>query len=389
MRLFIVAGEPSGDQLGAELIDALRILGPVELAGVGGEALVKAGLESLFDPSSLAIVGIVEAVPKIPMVWRRVQETVAHAIAFKPDVVVTIDSPSFSLEVAERLRRRLPGVKLVHYAAPQVWAWKAWRAKAMAGYLDHLMALLPFEPPFFDAHGLPTTFVGHPIATRLRDPEAGAAFRTRHRIASNAPVLCLLPGSRRGEVRYLLPTFERTLSLLRERYPDLVAVVPTLSNVAGIVSEAVSRWPVRTIVAMGEDRVGLFEAANAALTASGTVTLELAAAELPMVVTYRVSALTAAIVRQVVKVEFAALPNLIMERAVVPELLQDQATPANLANAVIRLLEDDSVRARQIADLGMTLVRLGRGGDPPALRAARVVMTVANQGTANELKVKE
>jgi lipid-A-disaccharide synthase len=314
---------------------------------------------------------------------------VAHAIAFKPDVVVTIDSPSFSLEVAERLRRRLPGVKLVHYAAPQVWAWKAWRAKAMAGYLDHLMALLPFEPPFFDAHGLATTFVGHPIATRVRDPEAGIAFRTRHRIASNAPVLCVLPGSRRGEVRYLLPTFERTLSLLRERYPDLVAVVPTLSNVAGIVSEAASRWPVRTIVAMGDDRIGLFEAANAALTASGTVTLELAAAELPMVVTYRVSALTAAIVRQVVKVEFAALPNLIMERAVVPELLQDQATPANLANAVIRLLEDDGVRARQIADLGMTLVRLGRGGDPPALRAARVVMTVANQGTANELKVKE
>ena len=382
LRIFFVAGEPSGDHLGADLIQALRLCDEIEIAGVGGPAMADQGLDSLFDTSDLAIVGIVEAVPKIPMVWRRVQETVRHAIAFKPDVVVTIDSPSFSLEVAERLKRRLPGVKLIHYAAPQVWAWKAWRAKAMAGYLDHLMALLPFEPPFFETHGLSTTFVGHPIAAHKRDAADGAAFRVRHRIPATAPVLCVLPGSRRGEVRYLLPIFEKTLALLARQYPDLVVVVPTLGTVAPIVADAAKRWGVRAIVAEGEERRGLFEAANAALTASGTVTLELAAAELPMVVTYRVSALTAAIIRQVVRVEYAALPNLILERAVVPELLQDQATPENLARAVIQVMEDQDLRARQIADLGLTLVRLGRGGEPPAMRAARVVMKVAGRETS-------
>ncbi len=385
LRVYLVAGEPSGDHLGADLIAALRQCGEIEVAGVGGQAMAAQGLQSLFDPSELAIVGIVEAVPKIPMVWRRVQEAVRHAIAFKPDVVVTIDSPSFSLEVAERLRRRLPGVKLIHYAAPQVWAWKAWRAKAMAGYLDHLMALLPFEPPFFEAHGLATTFVGHPIAAHKRSNADGQAFRVRHRIPTSAPVLCVLPGSRRGEVRYLLPIFEKTMHILARYYPELVVVVPTLGTVAPIVSDAVKRWDVRAIVAEGAERVGLFESANAALTASGTVTLELAAAELPMVVTYRVSALTAAIVRQVVKVEYAALPNLVLERAVVPELLQDRATPQNLADAVICIMEDDNIRARQIADLGMVLARLGRGGEPPAMRAAHVVMKVAGRGCGDAI----
>jgi lipid-A-disaccharide synthase len=380
MRLFLVAGEPSGDRLGAQLIAALRGLTDLDLAGVGGEAMAAEGLVSLFNPGELAIVGIVEAVPKIPMVWRRVQETVQHAINFKPDVVVTIDSPSFSLEVAERLRKRLPGVKLIHYAAPQVWAWKAWRAKAMAGYLDHLMALLPFEPPFFQAHGLATTFVGHPVVSMVKDPQAGQDFRERHRIPARAPVIAMLPGSRRGEVRYLMPIFRRTAAILAQRYPELVIVIPTLSSVGDFVRAGAADFAPRTIVAEGDEKHGLTEAAHAALTASGTVTLELAAAELPMVVTYRVAPLTAAIVRQLVQVDFAALPNLVLEHDAVPELLQGDATPEKLARAVTLVMEDDHVRARQIADLGMTLVRLGRGGEPPALRAAKVVMSVW-QGT--------
>lgn len=379
MRIFLIAGEPSGDRLGAQLIEALRALTPIEVAGVGGEAMAEQGVVSLFDTADLAIIGIFEAIPKIPLVWRRVHQTLEAAIAFAPDVVVTIDSPSFSLEVAERLRRRLPEIRLVHYAAPQVWAWKAWRAKAMARYLDHLLALLPFEPPFFQSQGLPTTFVGHPIAGETRDPAAGRAFRLAHGIGEQTPVLALLPGSRRGEITRLLPLFRETLGLLAGRYADLVVVVPTLPRLAETIQAAAAQWPLRAIIAVGEARRGLFEAADGALTASGTVTLELAAADLPMVVTYKVSPLTAWIARRVVRVQYAALPNLIMGREVVPEFIQDAATPRALASAVVRILEDTEARARQSADLGMALVRLGRGGEGPATRAARVVLAVASQ----------
>ena len=225
--VFLVAGEPSGDQLGARLMAALREEsgGQLRFAGVGGERMAEAGLESLFPIHELAVMGIIEVIPKIPLVLRRVRETAAAARAARPAALVTIDAPSFTLEVSERLKGE--GFPRIHYVAPSVWAWKPWRAKSMAGYLDHLLALLPFEPPYFERHGLATTVVGHPAVEaaneRRLDP---AAFRRRHGLPEAATAVCVLPGSRMGEVRRHEPVMAGALALLKKRLPDLHALAP-------------------------------------------------------------------------------------------------------------------------------------------------------------------
>jgi lipid-A-disaccharide synthase len=293
----------------------------------------------------------------------------------RPDVLVTIDAPGFSLRVSKRLKGA--GFPLVHYVAPSVWAWKPWRARKIASFLDRLMALLPFEPPYFEAHGLTTTVVGHPAVEAAADPADGAAFRRRHGIEPGAPLLAVLPGSRRAEVGRLAPVFAATLARLAPDFPGLRAVVPTVPTVAPLVREAAKAWPVDTLVLDGPaEKYAAFAAADAALAASGTVAVELAVARCPTVVAYRVSPLSAAIARRMLKVRYVSIPNLVLDRVVQPELLQENCTPAALAPALAGLLRDGAkARQRQLADLERVVAALSGAGDgPPSRQAARCVL---------------
>jgi lipid-A-disaccharide synthase len=387
--IFLVAGEPSGDLLGARLMAALRAEtgGAVRFAGIGGEHMVAQGLHSLVPITDLAVMGVFEILPHALRILRHIRTAAAAARAARPDAIVTIDSPSFSLEVSQRLRGL--DVPLIHYVAPSVWAWKPWRAAAMARYLDHLLTLLPFEPPYFEKHGLATTFVGHPAIEMASRPTNPAAFRARHGIPAGAPVVCVLPGSRRGEVRRLAPLFGTAMGMLSACFPDLRAVVPTVATVAAEVTAATAFWPVPTVVLTDpDDKYEAFAASTAALAASGTVAVELAVAGVPTVVAYRVSALTAFVARRVVKVRYVSLPNILLDRAVQPELLQADCTPAKLAAALATLLADPAARAAQIAAAREAVRLLDPGAVAPSRRAAQVVLSLIAAGPARRKDLK-
>jgi lipid-A-disaccharide synthase len=373
--LFLVAGEPSGDALGARLMAALRAEtgGRVRFAGVGGEQMQGQGLDSLFPMVELSVMGLVEVLPHLRRLRRRLRETVAAATALRPDAVVTIDSPGFTL----RVQRRLAGLAVprIHYVAPQVWAWKPWRARTLGRDIDHLLALLPFEPPLFEAHGLATTFVGHPAVERAAEAPDPAAFRAAHGIARDAPLLCLLPGSRRGEVDRLLPVFAASVTALARRFGGLAIVLPTVAGVASRVDAAVATWAVPVRVVTGErDKLGAFAAADAALAASGTVAAELAVAGTPTVIAYRMNPVTGWLARRLVRVPYVSLPNLVLNRPAQPEYLLEHCTPDNLVPAVSALLSDPDARARAKADGDAAAAALGAGGAWPSRRAAQAIL---------------
>lgn len=373
--IYLVAGEPSGDQLGGRLMRALRDMtdGKVRFAGVGGPQMAAEGLESLFPIDELAVMGIIEIIPKIPLVYRRVRETTQAVRAAKPDAFVTIDSPSFTLEISERLK----GVDfpLIHYVAPTVWAWKPWRARKIAKFLDHLLALLPFEPPYFEVHGLSTTVVGHSVveaATLETDP---VAFRRRHGLPEDAPLVCVLPGSRRGEVRRHEPLFREALGLLRARHPNLHAVTPTVPTVADRVSELAATWPVPAVVLRDPaEKYQAYAACNVAMAVSGTVAVELGVAGLPAVICYRVGRLSAFIGAMLLDGKFASIINMVTDREVQPELLQDDLTAEAIAAQLDRYMSDPRARARYKASCAEAAARLGAGGETPSRKAARAIL---------------
>jgi len=383
--IFLIAGEPSGDLLGAHLMAALREQtdGVVAFAGIGGERMIAEGLESLVPIDDLAVMGVFEIVPHAFRIIRHIRRTVAVARALRPSAVVTIDSPSFSLEVSQRLRGL--GVPLIHYVAPSVWAWKPWRAARIARYVDHLLTLLPFEAPYFEKHGLATTFVGHPAVEARYGTADPAKFRAECGIPAAAPVVCVLPGSRRGEVRRLAPIFGETLGRLAERFPGLHAIVPTVSTVVEDVSTAVRAWPVPVTVLGGPvEKAEAFAASDAALAASGTVAVELAVAGVPCIIAYRLSAMTAFVLRRVMKSPYASLPNILLGREVQPELLQENCTPDNLARALGTLLDDPRAGAAQVSAAGEAIRLLTPGGATPSQRAAQAVLRLIHSGKASE-----
>ncbi|HUJ46907.1 MAG TPA: lipid-A-disaccharide synthase, partial [Rhizomicrobium sp.] len=282
--IMLVCGEPSGDQLGAELMAALKQLLPdVRIVGVGGSAMAAQGLHSLFPLDATAVMGLREVVPRIPEILRRVRIASDFALETKPDAVVCIDSPDFTHRIARRTRRLDPSIATVNYVAPQVWASRQYRARKMAKYFDLVLALLPFEAEFFEQHGLHAKFVGHPVIERAAKMTGGAALRTRLGIGERVPLLAVLPGSRTSEVRPLLPIFRDTVARLRQAVPDLVCILPVVPHVAPIVRSLTQAWPAPLHIVEGEaDKFAAFDAADAALAASGTVTTELALSGTPM-----------------------------------------------------------------------------------------------------------
>ncbi|MEE9140365.1 MAG: lipid-A-disaccharide synthase [Alphaproteobacteria bacterium] len=394
--IFLVAGEASGDALGGRLMAALQQLtgGSIRFAGVGGEAMSARGLESLYPMEELAVMGFVEVVPRVPRLLRRIDETVAAILKLRPAAVVTIDSPAFSFRVARRVKAASGAagrdISVIHYVAPQAWAWHSGRARKMNDFLDHLLVLLPFEPAFFERFGIGCTYVGHPVLESGADKGDGGAFRARHGIAPDACVICILPGSRHSETRQLLPVFGDALRCLSEGVPGLHAVAAGTAATADEVAAAATGWPVPATVVRGDERFDAFAAGDVALAASGTVTLELALAGVPMVVAYRTNPVTGWVARRLVKVQYANLINLILDRGVVPELLLGNCRPERLAAAVRRLIEDKAARAEQRQAAAEALERLGRGGPSPSLRAAQAILAViaesADRGRPPEIR---
>lgn len=374
-----MAGEASGDVLGGRLITALRRQRPdLAFRGIGGARMTEQGLDTLFPMRELAVMGLVEILPRIRSLARRLDLAVADITRTRPDLVVTIDSPGFALRLLKRIGGL--GIPRVHYVAPQVWAWREHRVREYPGLWERLLCLLPFEPAFFLRHGLEARFVGHPVLQSGADTGDAARFRTTHGLDPAAPVLVLMPGSRRSEVPRLLPVFGRTLSLLAARTPGLVPVVVASPVVAETVLRATRRWPIQPIIVTElTDKHDAFAAAGAALTKSGTSTLELALAGVPMAVTYRVNPLTAAIARRLIRVPHVAMVNLLAGRQLVPELLQQDCRPDRLAKTVETLLTDAMAAAAQREGFRTVLDSLSIGEEAPAEAAAREILNLLDQ----------
>jgi len=373
--IFIIAGEPSGDVLGGRLMAALSQLtsGGVRFAGIGGETMQAQGLESLFPMEELSVMGLAEIVPHLPRLLRRIRETAAAVDEVAPRALLTIDSPDFTRRVARRVKDR--SIPRIHYVAPTVWAWRPGRAKGFARDFSHLLALLPFEPPWFERAGLSCTFTGHPVVESGASSGDGARFRARYGISASVPALCVLPGSRQGEVVRLAADFGAALDLFRRRVPAMRVFVPTVPAVADLVERYATGWPGAPLVIRNEaERYDAMAASNAALAASGTVALELALAGVPAVIAYRVAPLTHFIVRRMLSVRYGNLVNIIEDREIVPELIQDDCRPERLAHELERLL--GPAGPAQISAAQPALRQLGLGGEAPSRRAARVVLDI-------------
>ena len=377
-HVFLVAGEESGDRLGAALIGSLRerTQGNVRFSAVGGAQMAALGVPSLFPLGDLAIIGFAAIPARLPSILGRIRQTVDAIVTANPAVLVIIDSPEFTHRVARRVRARAPTIPIVDYVCPSVWAWRPGRAKSMRAYVDHVLTLLPFEPEALRRlGGPPSTFVGHPLIEQVGDLRPNAA-EAAQRLA--APVrLLVMPGSRSGEIRRMAPVFGAALGELAKIAGALDVIVPTVPRLAPAVRTAVAAWPVPArVVEGGAEKLAAFRSARAALTKSGTSTLELALAGIPMVAAYKVSLLEEAVIRTLIKVNTVILANLVLGEAVVPELLQRDCTPERLASTLAPLLGDTPERRRQIAAFARLDTIMGIGGAAPSERAAEAVLAL-------------
>jgi len=373
-KIFLIAGEPSGDHIGARLIEKIRDKAEcdVKFTGVGGPEMEAEGLLSNFPMHELSVMGIAEVLPHLPNILKRVRQTVTSIISENPDILITIDSPGFSNQVVARLRDHR-AIK-VHYVAPTVWAWRPWRVHKYKKNYDMVLALLPFEPPFFEKVGLPCQYVGHPVLEYGADRGNGILFRERHGISSKAIVLCILPGSRQSEVRRLAPIFGNVLNILLKRGYSFHVFIPTVETVIKTLPGYLTDWPVNvTLLSDSKEKYDLMAASNAAIAASGTVSLELALARVPTIIAYKVSPITAHILRLMIKVKFANLINIILNKEAVPERLQNFCKPAIIADDLERLL-DNTEKDKQINEVAPALKKLGVGGKLPSSRAAEIIL---------------
>jgi lipid-A-disaccharide synthase len=382
-KIFLIATEESGDRLGANLMKALRqrLGGAVEFEGVGGQSMAREGLASLFPIEQLSIMGFSAVVRQLPMILRLIRETATAVTQAAPDILVIIDSPDFTHRVARRVRARDPSLPIVDYVSPSVWAWRPGRARAMLDYVDHVLALLPFEPEAYRRlHGPPCSYVGHPLVEQIDALRPDSADQRRR--DGQPPVLLVLPGSRRGEINHHMAVFGQTLGLLDLPFE---AVLPTMPHLQDLVRAGVKNWPVQPRIILGEqEKKAAFRNAHAAFVKSGTVTLELALADVPMVAAYRVGTVEAWILRRAIRGSSVILANLVMGENVVPEFLQEDCTPAKLVPALRDILGDSPLRRRQTEAFARIDAIMSTGGQPPSSRAADIVLaTLRNARGSN------
>ncbi|MBI1384901.1 MAG: lipid-A-disaccharide synthase [Rhizobiales bacterium] len=389
LTLAIVAGEHSGDLLAGKVMAEInrRLDHRPRYVGVGGESMQAEGLQSLFPLSDVAVMGPLAIAGRLPMLIRRVYRTVDAVVAARPDLLLIVDSPEFTHPIAKRVRRKLPAVPIIDYVSPSVWAWRPGRARKMRPYVDHVLALLPFEPEAHRRLGGPAcTYVGHPMIERLAEMRPGeekaGALAVRLGLDRARPVLVVLPGSRMSEVGRLLAVFGEAVGRIAERFPGLQILLPTVQGVEEAVRAGTAGWPVHVHVLTGsDDKFAAFVLADAALAASGTVTLELGLAGVPMVVAYRLDPLAARL-RFLVKVPSIVLANLVLAENAFPEFVQEACTPERLAAAVVPLLAETPERRDQIAALGRLDQIMQASGESPSAAAADVVLAhIAREGT--------
>jgi lipid-A-disaccharide synthase len=372
-KIFLIATEESGDRLGAHLMKVLRqrLGGAVRFEGVGGRSMALEGLVSLFPIEELSIMGLAAVVKQLPMILRRIREIAEAAIEASPDILVIIDSPDFTHRVARRVRARDPSIPIIDYVSPSVWAWRSGRAHAMLGYVDHVLALLPFEPEAYRRlRGPPCTYVGHPLIEQIGVLRPGIDEQRRR--DEQPPVLLVLPGSRRSEINHHMTVFGETLGLLDM---PVELVLPTMPHLQDTIREGVKNWPVQPRIVVGEqEKKAAFRMARAAFAKSGTATLELAISGVPMVAAYKAGAVEAWIMRRAIRTSSVILANLVIGENVVPEFIQQDCTPEKLAPALREILSDSPLRRRQVeAFAGMDTI-MSTGNQPPSARAADIVL---------------
>lgn len=368
MRIFIIAGEASGDKLGAALMAGLKGLTDVQFDGVGGPLMQAEGLASRFPMDELSVMGLAEILPKYRALKARVHQMAAAVLDIKPDVLITIDSPDFCLRVAKLVKAQ-GDIRTVHYVAPTVWAWRPKRAVKMARHIDQVLALFPFEPPLMQAAGMRCDFVGHPVVTdQIATDDETVAW------AGAYPLVLMLPGSRRGEVNRLMDRFGAAAARIADKHPNARFVIPTTQNVTALVQDHTAKWTVPVQVLPADAKVekrGLFAAADVALAASGTVSLELAANDTPMVIAYDMAWLSRIIIGRMLLIDTVTLVNLVSETRTIPEFIGKACEPAPIAKSVLEVLENPT---KQRAAMALTMDRLGRGGEAPGVRAAKAVL---------------
>ncbi len=380
MKIYLIAGEPSGDLLGSALMRALRAASPdVEFRGVGGETMAAEGLESRFDIADIAVMGVTEVLMRLRLVLRRVRETADDILRWQPDVVVTIDSWGFASALISKLRKKRTAIPIVHYVAPQVWAWKRGRAKNVARLVDRLMMLLPYEGKYFEKYGLQCDFVGHPLVERMQDVHTDpVAFRRRHAIPPEAMLLCVLPGSRRGEVRRLAPILFDAAALIRRQFPDIHLIVPTVAGVAQEVRRTFARSSIPATVVVGEQaRYEAFAASRLALAKSGTVSLELVALGTPHLIAYTFDKLTNWLILKAVHTRFANRINILVQREVIPEFVLSRCRSELIAQSALDLLENEKATRKQVAESQKVMQQLRLPDMMPSQRAAQIVLEEA------------
>lgn len=380
-KIFLIATEESGDRLGARLMKVLRqrLGDAVRFEGIGGGAMAREGLTSLFPIEELSIMGLAAVVKQLPMILRKIRETAEAVTRASPDILVIIDSPDFTHRVARRVRTRDPSIPIIDYVSPSVWAWRPGRARAMCAYVDHVLALLPFEPEAYRRlHGPPCSYVGHPLTEQIATLRPDAAEQARRE--APPPVLLVLPGSRRSEVRHHMAVFGATLGLLQAQGVAFELILPTMPHLVDAVREGVAGWPVQPRIVIGEqEKRAAFRIAKAALAKSGTVTLELALAGVPMVTAYRTGAIEAWILLRVINVSSVILANLVVGENVVPEFLQRDCTPEKLSGALRDVLEDSPLRRRQVEAFAKLDAIMSTGSATPSMRAADIVLAAMHQ----------
>ncbi len=379
LKIYLIAGEPSGDLLGSRLINAFRekTNNQINFFGVGGDTMEKAGLKSLFDISDLAVMGLFEVIPSIPKVLSRINQTVADIKEKRPDVIITIDSWSFSARVHKALKKQKINIPQVHYVAPQVWAWKKKRAKTMYKYIDLLLTLLPSEPKYFTPYNLDAKFVGHPVIESKVVDANKEDFYKKHSINDNKKIITILPGSRKTEVTRLLPIFIKVAKKLQEKDNSLVFALPTVKTVSKLVKKIAKDNDFEVIIAeTEEDRYSAFKASEFAIAASGTVALELAIAKTPHLVAYKVSGLTAFIIRKIANLKFVNLTNIILNKAIIPELLQEDCNEEQIYQTSVELLEKKDLYKKQLKKFEDLKKALGYKTQSPSKNAVDEILKI-------------
>ena len=378
MLIYLIAGEPSGDLLASRLMQALRNKDPnIRFAGMGGETMTALGFESLFDISEISVMGIVEVLPKLRLIMRRLNLVTTDISERKPDIIVTVDSWGFVRQVLERLKKEDCTIPRIHYVAPQVWAWKKGRAKIVPKLVDELMTLLPYEPPYFEKYGLKCTFVGHPVientANLINDP---LAFKTKYDIPEQCTLISVLPGSRNSEIKRLAPIFKQVIMQLKKTFPDLFIVIPSVAAISQKVEEAFADIEIPKRIILGQyERYAAFGASVFALAASGTVSLELTACGTPHVITYKFGYITNKMLKRYAGTKYANLINILADKFVIPEFVLENCREALITPTVLELMQNSDLAKSQVEEAQMYLSKLKPAEYKPSEKAAETVLS--------------